>query len=91
MKRILPGIETLEQHQLQLQSDPDAYRPERCPHCRKGGMHHHGHYERNTPRGEGLAFLLGSLFIPRFYCPSCRCTCSRLGATRPPLMLGRAK
>jgi hypothetical protein len=41
-------------------------------------MHRHGHYERNVPRGEGLVFLLGSLFIPRFYCPNCRGTCSRL-------------
>ena len=78
MKRILPGIDTLAQHQKLFRDDPDAYRPERCPHCRKGGMHHHGHYERNIPRGEGPAFLLGSLFILRFYCPNCRCTCSRL-------------
>jgi hypothetical protein len=84
MKRILPEIETLEQHQLQLQSDPDAYRPERCPHCGKGGMHHHGRYERNTPRGEGMAFSLVSLFILRFYCPKCHRTCSRLPACLSP-------
>ena len=41
-------------------------------------MHCHGHYERNTPRGEGMASCLGSLFIPRFYCPKCHGTCSRL-------------
>lgn len=84
MFRMLPGIETVAQHQQLLWDDPDAYRPERCPHCGKGGMHHHGHYERNTPRGEGLAFLVGSLFILRFYCPSCHRTCSRLPACLSP-------
>ncbi len=78
MARMLPAIETLEQHQEQLREDPEAYRPERCPHCGKGGVHRHGHYERNVPRGEGLAFVLGLLLIPRFFCPKCRDTCSRL-------------
>jgi hypothetical protein len=27
-------------------------------------MHCHGHYERNTPRGEAMAFALGPLFTP---------------------------
>ena len=48
---------------------PIAYRPDCCPHVvEREGMHRHGHYERNAPRGEGMAFSLGSLFIPRFYC-----------------------
>ena len=78
MARMLPAIETLEQHQVQLREDPEAYRPERCPHCGKGGVHRHGHYERNVPPGESLAALLGSVLIPRFYCPKCHDTCSRL-------------
>jgi transposase-like protein len=78
MARMLPAITTLEQHQQQLEDDPDAYRPVRCDHCGKAGLHRHGRYERNVPRGEGLAFSLGPLFIPRFYCPHCRATCSRL-------------
>jgi transposase-like protein len=84
MKRMLPGIETLAQHQEQLRDHPDTYRPERCPHCGKGGLHRHGAYARNTPRGEGMAFSLGLLFIPRFYCPTCRSTCSRLPACVSP-------
>jgi len=84
MARMLPGIETLEQHQEQLRDDPDTYRPERCPQCEKGGMHRHGHYERNAPRGEGMAFSLGALLIPRFYCSNCRITCSRLPACLSP-------
>ena len=84
MARMLPGIETLEQHQEQFRNDPDAYRPECCPHCGKRGLHHHGHYERNAPRGEGMAVSLDALFILRFYCPHCHVTCSRLPACLSP-------
>jgi transposase-like protein len=78
MARMLPAIVTLEQHQQRLRDDPESYRPDRCDHCGKCGLHRHGGYVRNVPRGEGLAFLLGALCIPRFYCPHCRTTCSRL-------------
>ena len=84
MARMLPGIETVEQHQELLRDDPEAYRPERCSHCGKGGLHRHGHYERNAPRGEGMAFSLEALLIPRFCCPACRGTCSRLPACLSP-------
>lgn len=84
MARMLPAIVTLDQHQKRLREDPEADRPERCCHCGKGGMHRHGHYERNAPRGEGLALSLGSLFIPRFYCPKCHGTCSWLPACLAP-------
>ena len=84
MARMLPGIESLEQHLEQLRDDPDSYRPDCCPHCGKGGLHRHGYYERNAPRGEGMAFSLGSLFIPRFYCLKCHGTCSRLPACLSP-------
>jgi transposase-like protein len=77
MSRMLPGIETLEQHRELLQSNRDASKPERCPRCGKAGLHHHGHDERNAPRGEGLALALGPLIILRFFCPGCRGTCSR--------------
>ena len=65
MTRMLPAIVTLEQHEERLREDPEAYRPERCCHCGKGGLHRHGHYERNAPRGE--------LCRPRDYAelPSC--------------------
>jgi transposase-like protein len=81
---MLPGIETLEQHRELLESNPDAYKPERCPSCGKAGLHHHGHYERNAPRGEGLALVFGLLIILRFFCPGCRGTCSRLPACLSP-------
>ena len=78
MNRIVPGIDSLEQHVQQLHQDPEAYRPTCCPHCGKAVLHRHGSYERNTPRGKGLAFSLARLLVPRFYCPACRSTCSRL-------------
>ena len=84
MSRMLPGIETLEQHQAQLENDPDSYKPERCPRCGKAGLHHHGHYKRNTPRGEGLALVLGLLIVLRFFCSGCRRTCSRLPSCLSP-------
>lgn len=84
MARMLPGIETLTQHQERLRDDPDAYRPERCPHCGKGGLHHDGHYERNAPRGEGMASAPGLLFTLHFYCRKYHRSCSRLPACLAP-------
>jgi transposase-like protein len=84
MSRMLAGIETLEQHRELLESRPDAYKPERCPRCGKAGLHHHGHYERNAPRGEGLSLAVGLLMILRFICPACRGTCSRLPSCLSP-------
>ena len=84
MFRILPGIHSLEQHLEQLQHQPESYRPQRCPHCGKAGLWRHGHYERKAPRGEGVAFALSAICIPRFLCPHCRRSCSRLPASIAP-------
>ena len=84
MPRILPDITTVKQHQEQISQNPDVYRPKQCPHCGKGGLYCHGSYERKAPRGEGLAFVFGSLCIPRFYCPGCGRTCSCLPACLSP-------
>lgn len=84
MTRILPAIDTPEQHQHQLCDDPESYRPQRCPRCGRAGLHRHGGYARNVPRGLGIALRIGSLFIPRFRCPGCRATCSRLPGFLPP-------
>ena len=48
MARMLPGIETVEQHQERLGEEPDAYRPERCPRCGRAGMHRHGHRDQSA-------------------------------------------
>jgi hypothetical protein len=51
MARIVPGIDSVEQHLKCLENDPEAYRPERCPCCEKAGLHRHGHYERKAHPG----------------------------------------
>ncbi len=48
MPRILPGIPTLKQHLERLDLDPEAYRPDCCPHCGKAGVWFHGHYRRKA-------------------------------------------
>lgn len=85
MFRILPGIHSLEQHLEHLQHQPESYRPQRCPQCGKAGLWRHGRYERKAPPGEGVAFALDAIFIPRFLCPHCRRSCSRLPASIAPL------
>jgi transposase-like protein len=85
MARIVPGIHSPEQHLEHLRSDPEAYRPECCPHCGRAGVWRHGSYERKTPPGEGLAYTLGELRIPRFLCPRCERSCSRLPMGLAPL------
>jgi transposase-like protein len=78
MGRIVPGIASLNQHQQSLTSEPERYRPERCPHCGKARPWSHGSYARKADReGQGEESL-NPVAIPRFYCPSCRATCSRL-------------
>ena len=78
MALILPGIHTLEQHQRRLQVQPQDYRPERCPHCGKAGVWCHGAYARKADREGRCDACLNPVPIPRFFCPHCQATCSRL-------------
>jgi len=41
MNRIVPGIDSLDQHVQQLHQGPEAYRPSCCPRCGKAGLHRH--------------------------------------------------
>ncbi len=63
MARIVPGIDSPEQHVRPTHGDPEIYRPTGCPHCGKAGLHRHGHYERNVPCGEGLAQQTGLKWV----------------------------
>jgi len=81
MALILTGSTTLEQHVSRLQSDPESYRPARCPHCGRAGPWCHGHYPRKADRDTGH---LNPIVIPRFRCPHCRATCSVLPECIPP-------
>jgi len=78
MVNIVPGIDSLEQHLDCLQTNPEAYRPPRCPHCAKAGLWWHGYYHRQADRqGRGQANL-NPVAIPRFFCRHCRRSCSTL-------------
>jgi hypothetical protein len=86
MHRIVPDIQTLEQHFARLFGDPQYYRPEACPTCGLADPWAHGSYTRKADRqaaGEGRRQLIP---IPRFICrnPECRRTCSRLPACIAP-------
>lgn len=85
MYRIVSGIITLQQHIETLHSTPEVYRPAQCPHCGLAGLWRHGCYCRKSNRrplpGEESLYLIE---IPRFLCPGCCCTCSRLPSCMPP-------
>ena len=78
MCRMIGSIRTLKQHLFTLKSDPCFYKLKRCPQCRRGGLWAHGVYYRKGDRSlvsENRSVLLP---IPRFFCPHCNSTCSRL-------------
>lgn len=86
MPRIVPGIETLDQHRSTLFSDPERYRPDACTQCGLAQPWAHGCYTRKSdrpPDGDGRR---NPTPIPRFRCrnPDCGRTCSRLPACIPP-------
>ncbi len=78
MCRILPAIDSLDQHLYQLEHHPDAYRSEHCPHCGLGGIWCHGYYFRKADREGADGIYLDPVPIPRYYCRHCTRTCSRL-------------
>jgi transposase-like protein len=84
MCHILPAIDSLDQHLYHLKHHPEAYRPQQCPHCGRGGVWHHGHYPRKADREGKDGVYLDPVPIPRFYCRHCQTTCSRLPACIAP-------
>ncbi len=84
MCRILPAIESLDQHLYHLEHHPEAYRPPQCPHCGVGGVWRHGHYRRKADRDGEDGVYLDPVPIPRFYCRHCQTTCSRLPGCMAP-------
>ncbi len=84
MRPILQGINNLEQHKATVLSNPDAYRPARCPYCSKAGLQHYGRYFRQSDREHGsrdslnpvpiLRFLLSFLQEIMFYIARMPCT-----------------
>ncbi len=78
MCRILPAIESLNQHLYYLEHHADAFRPAQCPHCGFCGVWRHGHYLRKADREGENGVYLDPVPIPRFYCRHCEATFSRL-------------
>ena len=78
MCRILPAINSLDQHLSHLQHHPETFRPRQCPHCGRCGVWRHGYYRRKADREGKDGVYLDPVPIPRFYCRHCQATCSRL-------------
>ena len=76
MYRIVLEYLTLEQHLRAVVSSPQSYRPDRCPHCGSGNLWCHGCYDRKADHSSHAA--LNPVPVPRFRCPGCSRTCSRL-------------
>ncbi len=85
MYRILSGIMTLTQHIATLLSNPESYRPPQCPTCFLAGLWKHGFYTRKADRCVILTDESHPpILIPRYLCPGCGHTCSRLPSCIPP-------
>lgn len=79
MYRIVSGITTLLQHIETLCKTPEVYRPPCCPNCGFGRLWCHGFYTRKADRCPlPLEDRLPPVLIPRYRCPGCGLTCSRL-------------
>ncbi|MCY0858713.1 DUF6431 domain-containing protein [Cupriavidus sp. D39] len=76
MHRIVFAFPTLEQHLRAVRATPQSYRPKVCIHCGGACLWCHGCYHRKADRGEDGS--LNPAPVPRFRCPTCRRTCSRL-------------
>lgn len=84
MHRIVGSIVSLAQHLSTVFTDPEIYRPATCPHCGRSGVWRHGHYHRKADRSGSGEESLNPVPVPRFLCPGCVHTCSRLPACIAP-------
>jgi len=78
MHRIVATVTSLEQHLRLLVDEPERYRPPACPRCGLGKLWRHGCYRRKAERGAGASAARNPVPVPRFLCPGCEHTCSRL-------------
>lgn len=79
MHRILASVTTLEQHLFAVTAaDGDIYRPLACPYCLVAGLWRHGCYHRKADRDGAASESLNPVPVPRYLCPACERTCSRL-------------
>ena len=84
MNRIVATVTSLAQHRSLLAQAPELYRPSACPHCGLTKLWRHGCYQRKVERDIATSAARDLVAIPRFRCPSCQRTCSRLPACIAP-------
>jgi hypothetical protein len=77
MQRIVASVTTLGQHLEALDTNPEVYRPQACPHCQLSGLWRHGCYHRKADRSAG-GQTRNPIAVLRFLCRECLRTCSRL-------------
>lgn len=84
MRLILAELTSLILHNHLLETAPEQFTPEQCPHCGKSGLWRHGSYPRKADFDNPCSESLNPVSIPRFRCPQCHHTCSVLPECIPP-------
>lgn len=87
MANIVAGMLSIMQYVTSLKSDPEKYCLEYCPYpgCGKSGLWCHGCRYRKADRENNDQSSMNPVPILRFYCPTCKHTCSLLPECIPPL------
>lgn len=83
MMYIMAGIMSLLQYVEQCHDDK-IKRLASCGCCGRANPWGHGCYPRKSDRINSASESLNFIFIPRYYCPGCRKTCSVLPECIPP-------
>ena len=78
MVHIFADILSLVQYIDTLKREPEKLRLDHCLCCGKSNPWLHGGYFRESDRINPSSTSLNSVFIQRYYCPSCQKTCSVL-------------
>lgn len=84
MVYIFAGIESLVQYINLINYEQEKLRLKSCLCCGKSDPWRHGGYLREADRINPSNESLNSIFIQRYYCPSCHKTCSVLPECIPP-------
>ena len=84
MRWILADVLTLRQYVSLFKQGISLDNTPRCPHCGKSGLWFHGNYARKADRSDQGGGSLNPILIQRFFCRSCKRTCSALPECIPP-------
>lgn len=81
---IITVISSLIQHIDTFKTEDKRYRLEKCLCCGKSNPRRHGCYPRKADRSSKPGESLNPILIQRYFCASCRKTCSILPECIPP-------